>query len=279
MFDEVLPAAAPVDDFFDAAVPAASVAPDADLLEATAPPADDGGFDDLLSETVQRPTGRSEPHSPPDALAETALRPDALGETFFREDPGGLDADASGFFDDMTFRPSGMAPAAESLDAELDVLDVTAPRASKSADEEAPAKDFYTATTIIPSAVLPEDPPERTLVFKAPPLTTAPAGAAPVTPPVPPPAPVASDDADDFFMLEPPAPVEKLDPAFADFGMDDPVIELPTEPEPAAPPRRVYNLDTTQDVAHFEGDDDPPLSEKTVVLPNSPLARGKRPPE
>ena len=281
MFDEVLPAAAsaPVDDFFDAPVAATPAARDADLLEATAPPADDGGFEDLLGETMQRPTALSEPQAPTDALAETALRPDALGETFFREDPAGLDADASGFFDDMTFRPTGMASAAESLDADLEVMDVTAPRPAKSADEEAPAKDFYTATTIIPSAVLPEDPPERTLVFKAPPLAAAPTAAAPPTQPPAPPAPAASDDADDFFMLEPPAPLEKPDPAFADFDMDVPVIELPTESEPAAPPRRVYNLDVTQDVSHFEGDDDPPLSEKTVVLPNSPLARGQRPPE
>lgn len=280
MFDEILPAAtpapAPADDFFDAPAPVA--AREVDLLAATVPPADDEGKDDLLGETMQRPADLQEPPTPVDALADTALRPDVLDDTFFRAGPADLDADASGFFDDMTFRPSAMGPAGAAPDAELDadvfVLDVTAPHGTSENENGAPAKDFYTATTIIPSAVLPEEPPERTLVFKAPPVAAPPAAAPAV------PAAAAAEEADDFFMLEPPPPVEKQDASFADFDMADPVIELPTEPEPEAKPRRVYSLDFTQEVTRYEGDDDePPLSEKTVVLPNSPLARGQRPPE
>ena len=264
MFDEVLPAATP---------PGMSVQ-EAELLDATAPPAAGDLLDDLLGETVQRPQGASDPQTPLDGLAETALRPDALGDTFFRDEHSELDADATGFFDDMTMRPAGAA-AAELLEADLDVLDITSPRAGRVEDDAAPSKDFYTATTIIPSAVLPEEPVERTLVFKAPPVPAAPE----LAPTLPPPAPAAIEAADDFFMLEPPPPAAAPDDGFADFDLPDPVIELPVEPEPEATPRRVYTLDVTHELSHFEGDDEPPLSEKTIVLPTSPLIRGKRPPE
>jgi hypothetical protein len=285
MFDDVLavsppPAAAPADDFFTAEPAAAPV----DLMAQTLAPV--GG--DLLDETAAP--------SFPSALDAP------LAETFLRSAPDAFDADASAFFDDFTMRPAGaavdpdfdvldstappMAAAGDSDSSNKDFYTATTiiPAARPPAEmlEEtaqftatavisaaelqqslasggAPSVDMleenpqFTATAVISAAEL-----QRSLADGAPPSASPPSALAP------------AHKGDDFFDID--LPIPPLDSpvsrstALDDFGMDEPVIELPEEtPDPFALSAFDESLDAQ------------PLSEETVILPSSPMRTPRRP--
>ena len=242
------PASESADDMFDDVLAVPPPAEAVDLMAQTLPPV--GG--DLLDETA----------------APSLAAP--LAETFLRSVPDAFDADASAFFDDFTMRPAGAA-----VDPDFDPLDSTAPPMVAAGDSDASNKDFYTATTIIPAARPPADMLEETTQFTATAVISAAelqqslaAGAPPVA--SPPPLPPAGKG-DDFFDIDLPIP-PLADPvahanALNDFGMDEPVIDLPEETsDPFA-----------LSVALDESLDAPPLNEETIILPSSPLRTPRNP--
>lgn len=284
MFDDVLAvsplAAAPSHDFFAAEAAAAPV----DLMAQTLPPV--GG--DLLDETA--------------APSLTAL--DApLAETFLRSAPDAFDADASAFFDDFTMRPAGAAPdpdfdpldstappMAAAGDSDFSNKDfytaTTIIPAARPPAELLEDTTQFTATAVIsaaelqqslasggaPPADMPEENPQftATAVISAAELQRSLAAGAP--PSASPPLAVApAGKGDDFFDIDLPIP-PLADPvahanALDDFGMDEPVIDLPEETsDPFA-----------LSVALDESLEAPPLNEETIVLPSSPLRTPRNP--
>lgn len=246
------PAGESADDMFDDVLAVPPPAEAVDLMAQTLPPV--GG--DLLDETA----------APSLAAIEAPL-----AETFLRSAPDAFDADASAFFDDFTMRPAGAA-----IDPDFDPLDSTAPPMVAAGDSDSSNKDFYTATTIIPAARPPADMLEETTQFTATAVISAAelqqslaAGAPPSA--SPPPVVAPADKGDDFFDIDLPIP-PLADPvahanALDDFGMDEPVIDLPEETsDPFA-----------LSVALDESLDAPPLNEETIILPSSPLRTPRQP--
>ncbi len=279
------PASDSADDMFDDVLAVPPPAEAVDLMAQTLPPV--GG--DLLDETA--------------APSLTAL--DApLAETFLRSVPDAFDADASAFFDDFTMRPAGaavdpdfdlldstappMVAAGDSDASNKDFYTATTiiPAARPPADMLEETTQF-TATAVISAAELQQSlaagaPPPRAEMLEENPqfIATAVISAAELqqslaagAPPVasPPPAVAPAGKGDDFFDIDLPIP-PLADPvahanALNDFGMDEPVIDLPEETsDPFA-----------LSVALDESLDAPPLNEETIVLPSSPLRTPRNP--
>ena len=276
------PASDSADDMFDDVLAVPPPAEAVDLMAQTLPPV--GG--DLLDETA----------------APSLAAP--LAETFLRSVPDAFDADASAFFDDFTMRPAGaavdpdfdpldstappMVAAGDSDASNKDFYTATTiiPAARPPADMLEETTQF-TATAVISAAGLQQSlaagaPPPRAERLEENPQFTATAvisaaelqqslaaGAPPVA--SPPPAVAPAGKGDDFFDIDLPIP-PLADPvahanALNDFGMDEPVIDLPEETsDPFA-----------LSVALDESLDAPPLNEETIVLPSSPLRTPRNP--
>lgn len=263
------------------ALPAAATAPDPDSIgmfdeddmtgmasagssmqEAAQTPAQDF---DLLGETVHRTMSMPESTMAIDPLGETFIRPDADAPTpaAALDANADADADASGFFSDFTMNtPSSTALESGLDDADLVPLDITMPPppAEQRAEETAPSRDFYTATTIIP-AVLPSGlMMEDTTAFQAASAEPTPEGL------------------DDFFEIDPPiapAPAAPLAASLARVPMDNSDLEgfdmeMPVADQPV-PGEIEFEYPDEDELASGEA----PLREDTVVLPSSPLTRGR----
>ena len=281
------PASDSADDMFDDVLAVPPPAEAVDLMAQTLPPV--GG--DLLDETA--------------APSFTAL--DApLAETFLRSAPDAFDADASAFFDDFTMRPAGAAPdpdfdlldataqpMAAAGDSDFSNKDfytaTTIIPAARPPAELLEDTTQFTATAVIsaaelqqslasggaPSVDMLEENPQFTataVILAAELQQSLAAGAPPVASPSPHvPALAPAGNGDDFFDIDLPIP-PLADPvahanALNDFGMDEPVIDLPEETsDPFA-----------LSVALDESLDAPPLNEETIVLPSSPLRTPRNP--
>ncbi len=232
------------DDFFNAAAGA-----EARDFSTTLPPTFDGGVsegdwdeltlalapDDPLSETLPRPIGHAALAELGDPLADTFLRPSASD-----------DYDGDSFFDDLSIRPA--------LDLDGEPVGFSTHSGPPPGDNLTLVQDFYTATTLMPSAQAPDGWLAETVTLEH--AATWPptySGADPL-------AAEVDLTLEDFLSstLPPGSTRDILSTTQDDFEMLDTVVsDLSVEVDGA--------LETPEE----------PFNEATVVLASSPLAQAK----